>query len=260
MKYSSVLIICLLSVLLVRAQALQEDVVYLINGSVIRGELLSEATADPVSIRVMGGSVWVFQQQEVLRITREEVTWTPVSAMKAPRQAMREKGFYNISTIGLPVGSSISNNYWGYGGTYTAVGLSLHNVTGYRWSRWLGTGLGIGMDVYGSSVSPVSPVYLRMETTPLVRSTHPFGFLDVGYGFRWIEPANEYVDEKGGIFWQAGAGIRFQTRGDVYWQLSAGYLQQRLYSFESYPVDWGAPQRERIMTLRRMVFSVGIGF
>ncbi len=258
MKYVVALLLCLSFVTQAMAQTPQEDVVYLTNGSIIRGVLQSDPNADPVSIMVMGGSVWVFDREEILRIAREEVTWQPTN--KKTRQPMQEKGFFNVSTIGLPIGTGYYNDYWGYGGTYAAVGLSLHNVTGYRWSKWLGTGLGVGMDVFGTSVSPVTPLYVRLETTPVKGSTYPFAFSDIGYGFRWIDAANEYVEEKGGIYWQAGGGIRFQTRGDVWWQLSAGYMQQRLYSFESYPIEWGAPERERILTLRRMVFRLGIGF
>ena len=53
------------------AQMVYEDVIYLKNGSVIRGIILSEIPSDTLRVRTQGGSEFVYNWSDVLKITKE---------------------------------------------------------------------------------------------------------------------------------------------------------------------------------------------
>lgn len=66
-------IVCLL-VLVSNApaqQQFQEDVVYLKNGSIIRGVIIHQVPNEPLKIQIKGGSVMVIQMTDILRIAKE---------------------------------------------------------------------------------------------------------------------------------------------------------------------------------------------
>ncbi|MBQ1696772.1 MAG: hypothetical protein II075_02710 [Bacteroidales bacterium] len=70
MKKTILFLAALLIAIAAGAQTLQ-DVVYLLNGSVIRGTLIEQVPN--VKIRTADGSLWVFKQDEIDKITSEPV-------------------------------------------------------------------------------------------------------------------------------------------------------------------------------------------
>jgi len=48
-----------------------QDVVYLKNGSIIRGQLLESSPAEVVKIETVGRNLFVFKPEEVERVARE---------------------------------------------------------------------------------------------------------------------------------------------------------------------------------------------
>ena len=67
-----IFVICaiLCSSLFVSAKDFRE-VVYLKNGSIIKGIILEQIPNETIKIETSDGSVWVFQMSEVLKITKE---------------------------------------------------------------------------------------------------------------------------------------------------------------------------------------------
>lgn len=63
-----------------------QDVVYLKNGSVVRGIIFEQVPLEKLKIRTADGSIFVFQMSEIERITREApVTPEPVGPMKSKK-------------------------------------------------------------------------------------------------------------------------------------------------------------------------------
>ncbi|MBT3423280.1 MAG: hypothetical protein HOB88_13675, partial [Bacteroidetes bacterium] len=54
------------------AQSDLEDVVYLKNGGLARGKIIEYFPDKHVKIETIGGNVWVFQADEILKIEKEE--------------------------------------------------------------------------------------------------------------------------------------------------------------------------------------------
>jgi hypothetical protein len=68
------------------AQAYYEDVVYLHNGSIIRGTIVEQIPGERVSIRTSDGSVFVFPFEDVERIAKEPRTFS--APRKSPALAL----------------------------------------------------------------------------------------------------------------------------------------------------------------------------
>jgi F0F1-type ATP synthase membrane subunit c/vacuolar-type H+-ATPase subunit K len=58
----------------VRAQGNYEDVVYLKNGSVVRGIIIEQIPGKSIKIQTAGRSVFVYTMEEIEKMTREEVS------------------------------------------------------------------------------------------------------------------------------------------------------------------------------------------
>ena len=68
-----IIIMCVLGFALVSHASAQQyqDVVYLKNGSIIRGVIIEQIPNESLKIQTQGGSVFVFQMSEVVRIAKE---------------------------------------------------------------------------------------------------------------------------------------------------------------------------------------------
>ena len=70
------------------AQQFAEDVVYLKNGSVVRGIIVEQIPNETLKIRTQGGSEFVFEMSDVLKITKE----LPVVEPPMPDQPLPSRG------------------------------------------------------------------------------------------------------------------------------------------------------------------------
>ena len=65
------------------AQSIEEDVIYLHDGSIIRGHITEQIIGDKVKIEILGGSLFVFKVEEIEKITREPSRLQPVMVARA---------------------------------------------------------------------------------------------------------------------------------------------------------------------------------
>ena len=82
------------------SQTEKQDVVYLKTGSIIKGKIVGERNAEKIKVE-SGQNLWVFGKEEIDRIDQELVQ---VSESKQ----FKNKGLFNITTIGLLTGSQNS--------------------------------------------------------------------------------------------------------------------------------------------------------
>lgn len=66
-------ILCLMFSFIVSGQTPMEDVVYLKNGSVIRGTILEQIPAQSLKIQTTENGLFVFTMEEIKKVTREEI-------------------------------------------------------------------------------------------------------------------------------------------------------------------------------------------
>jgi hypothetical protein len=239
----------------------KEDVVYLKNGSIIRGNIQEQKMGESLKIELLGGSVLVFQQNEIDSIKKEDKI---VVAKSKPELVMKQKGYRNITETGIIFGKGTNNNYgYYYGYNRNDFGVQLHTINGYQFNRFLFAGGGMGIERFISYRQSFAPFYLRLSSDLLKKRVTPYVFTDIGYALFWINDLGydsyNYYNNKGGLYLQAGGGVRIFTRSKTSVHIGAAY--KRVNSSSSWEYNYeGSPQYELKRAYQRVVFLVGVSF
>lgn len=248
MKYFKYLLTIGLLAFCINAEAQHyEEVVYLMNGSVIRGDVI-EQNKEKIKIKIAGGSILVYEMSEVERITKEEKKIKDKKGAKDFR--FKETGYYNAVSFGLLPGQDEFGNF--------PFGGSLHYVLGYQYQPIIGAGIGIGADTYlYSEIRNVIPLYL--EARGYLTENQPFSpyySVQAGYGFALVNNTQSMIDAKGGIMLHPKVGFRFPSRSNASFTTEIGYLFQKAsFTFD----DWQGRYRDSV-SFRRISVRLGILF
>ncbi|HEY1166969.1 MAG TPA: hypothetical protein VGE90_17460 [Chitinophaga sp.] len=175
------------------------DVIYLKNGSVIKGTIIdSSATGVKLENRIQ--DTLVYAAREVERITR------------VPRPSkISQKGFYGIMEAGVQFAAD--------------QGAVLRAIAGYRFHWQWQTGIGIGLDDY--SVQSV-PVFADIRYDFSRKSTTLFAYGGAGVSQPWpTTKQRELPGEPGkktpGFYAHAGLGYKIRLGHNNSFHISAGY-------------------------------------
>ena len=192
------------------AQNLQE-VVYLKNGSIIKGVIIEQVPGVSLKIKTYDGSIFAYPMSEVEKITKEEVkpnrggsTRTPSSF---PAPSPQYKGFVDIGyTVGVGLGSGVDRIDL----------LTSHGVQIYP-QLFVGAGAGLNYVYKGNAF--IVPIFANVRTDILDSYITPFVDLKIGYSV---------VDAKG-FFFSPTIGCRIHR-----FNFGIGYVMQRTVLYEDY--------------------------
>lgn len=242
----SLLLLISLYPLTAAAQKGLEDVLYLKNGSILRGKI-TELSADTISIEILGGSVFVFPSSEAKGISREK---------KLVRY--KESGYMFVLETGLLAGRSPGNNI--NQSNKSINSFTIQFVNGHEFRPELALGIGTGIDSYHNFTT--IPVYLRMSgsLSKISKKFSPMYILDGGYGFysRLFNGNSLNNNGYGGLMLNPAAGVRIRLSNRSSFILNAGYRFQK----GSTASFFGAPGdgiREKI-TFNRVSVRAGFMF
>jgi hypothetical protein len=206
-----------------------EDVLYLRNGSIIRGRIVSYVQDQQVKIEILGGSVLVYQMSEVERMAREpgkQPWWIDYySVARANNRALRpvqyrDRGIYH----GFAGGIAFGQNRWG-----SAANLHLHYRGGYRFSPHIAAGASIGLDPYPEGVL-IIPLMLDVHGDAHKRRKTTLHYTaQAGYGFSTGSLPWNFTELNGGPALHVGVGPKLHTRSRSEIAFSVGYKAQRTY-------------------------------
>jgi hypothetical protein len=161
-KFYSFLLACLFAST-VFAQKSYEDVVYLKNGSVIRGMIVEQVPNVSLSIK-SGLNLFVYKLDEIAKYTREP----SISAKKG--FGFKSKGFvanYEIGLTDFPKGTNLPM-------------FSIMLVNGYQFSPYISVGLGVGAEISAKNIYNV-PIYADLRAYFTTTRLAPFFNLGFGY-------------------------------------------------------------------------------
>lgn len=235
----SFLVLMLFPVLLF-GQAKMQDVVYLKDGSILRGEIIEQTSNESLKIEIAGYNILVIQMEEVEKITQE----------RPPKARMfKEEGYVNFTGLDyLPgeLGSAIR----------------FQMVNGYQIDPNFSMGIGIGYTNYNDPLSAI-PLFLDLKYKLLKANTTPFLYLKPGYSFSLLmnesgetNNRNEIESHKGGRTINAGIGLNFIVNENIGWYFSLGYSRDNL----SYKEMQNIRTVETEITYSRVMFGFGLTF
>lgn len=191
-----------------------EEVVYLKNGSVIRGIIVEEFPGKSVKIQTREKNLFVYQLDEVEKITRELYSGSGATASSSTR---KNKGFNAYIDQGL--------NIWFSGDPYPMNYTSI--ALGYKVNRVLFIGGGTGLLARKGFVAV--PVFIDTRLTLTKTKVAPLLNFQAGYispnildGSRDTYYVNE--DSYGGFYFAARPGIGFNLKKDLDLNIYTGYV------------------------------------
>lgn len=244
---------CLLAVLwlsgvmsVAMAQRGMIDVVYLKNGSMIRGVIVEQVPGESIKIETAEGNLFVYRLDEINKMTREEAY-----GYSRRRSAPQQAGASSRRTASLR-----PEAYWGYGGITEAgyaIGVgrmeggaaTLSVINGYQMGNYFYAGLGVGVNYTTSAGSVLMPVFAHFRSRPLSTKVSPYAAFSVGYSVA-LSNAN------GGLYYEPSLGVSFRLRGRQSLTFGVGYMvsQGRYW-------DWGNYEK---FTLSLGAVSLRVGF
>ena len=147
------------------------EVVYLKNGSVIKGLIVEQVPSESLKIQTSDGSLFVYQMDEVAKIAKEEIISPEYYGKVNPARSTTRgyKGFVDIGT-GFSVNGEQNNIF------------SFHTSHGYQFNPYLYLGGGVGFNFYTyPNVTEVwLPIFVDFRVNFLNKRFTPYFDLKIG--------------------------------------------------------------------------------
>lgn len=212
----------------------EEDVLYLKNGSILRGEIVEHLLRESVTIKLVDGTQFTFNTIAIEKITREPSRFMQIK-LKYTRQfkpiVYRKPGFYHLFTMGF----AFNENRWGEPELHP----SLQYRLAYHVNQYLNLGVGTSIDTYEGGL--VMPAMLDLHGDVFKRAFTPHYVLNLGYGFG-LTGTPDHFQFKGGPMGHIGVGVKFRSTKRKEWILTVGYRGQHTYQeFREWPGGWWNP-------------------
>ncbi len=126
-----------------------EDVVYLKNGSIIRGTITEQITGESLKIETKDGSIFVFADDEIDHIAKEEIKGAILEKSKEPTGKRKSPATAGILSFVLPGGGQFYNGEYTKGVIQLGIGLTgfviyLNGVLNLKFDEDINTGIMMG--------------------------------------------------------------------------------------------------------------------
>ena len=211
------LAVCSVSAMVGRVQ----EVVYLKNGSVIRGTIIEQVPNVSLKIQTNDGNIFAYKMSEVAKITKEETSSNRIHSSSSSLLSSFELdgrgpeiGYRGFVDLGCTIGI----------GKLCEWRIELNTVHGYQFMPYLFAGLGVGVHYYFNPAVSV-PIFADIRSDILNNSISPFVEMRVGYS----------PFKAKGFYFNPSLGCRFTMRGINAINTSIGYSMLRSdYEFASY--------------------------
>lgn len=221
--------------LVLAGQSKTEDVIYLKNGSILRGEIVEQVENEFIRIEISGGNVFLIDFNEVEEIKSES---------KKTSTYYKESGYMNRSGLDVLQATNSSSPRF-------------YMVNGYQFTPKFSAGFGIGFTPYNDPLTLI-PFFVDFNFRLLEANYSPFFFLKAGYNFSVHHDEDFIIDEhRGGLLFNPGIGLQFNLSSGLGWYLNAGYnIDNSSYEFDW----WGNQTVENDHSFRRVNFGIGLSF
>ena len=232
------------------AQKEKIDVIYLKNGSVIRGEIVEIMSDGRIKVESLCDNIWVFATDEIERMVKEEYEYKSKTSKDASLPIN-----YNVKGLYSNISASLLQGREEEGVAIPYVGFLF--LTGYQWENGLSIGGGLGLEIFDQSYMPFV-VDVRYLMNKKKRIAH-FIFLQGGYSYS-LDQSDEYYEEyepSWGYLVNPGLGVRINLNSRNALNISVGFryqVNELLYE------DFNNTQVTRTKQYSRVIFTFSYCF
>lgn len=195
------------------AQTPLQEVVYLRNGSIIRGSVIEMVIGESIKIQTADGSLYVYPMTEVLKVTKE----APVSYysqnynVRSSSRSAATSGYEGIADFGYVFGTG----EWGF------HRIEVNTTQGYRFNPYFYLGGGLGFHYYHEPDEVLMPLFADIRCNFTKGKIVPFASMRVGYSFNLTDGVSRC-----GAYFAPSAGVKFFADKKTNFFVSAGYTIQ----------------------------------
>ena len=233
-SFLTVLFLIFLLPLAIHGQQKTEDVIYLNDGGILRGEILDNSDDGYLKVKITGGNVFVIEMDRISEIKNEN----PVR-----QEYFKTSGYINRSGIDVLAGNSNSTRF--------------SMINGYQFSPRFAAGIGVSFVHYDDPIS-LLPVYLDFNVRLLKQNNSSYLFLKTGYSFSMhTNDEMEINNHSGGFTFNPGMGVQLDLANKVGLYINMGYNVDNI----EYEYDWWGNQTvNEDFTFRRINIGFGLVF
>lgn len=217
MKKHLILILFALITSFVWAQNNYQDVVYLKNGSVIRGLIIEQIPNESIKIETSDRSVFVYKMEEIEKMTKEAKLVSKDSEKDFGGEGLKS-GYRGIIEIGYQFGV----------GNYGMDRFKFNVINGGQFNPYFYLGGGVGLRYYSDADAAVIPVFVHPRVNFLDSKISPYLGLSLGYSFN---ASNDF--EGLGLLLSPSTGVTFNVSEKVNINVGLSYEMQDM-DFYSY--------------------------
>lgn len=247
MKHS--LLIILLSISFIMAQESKHEPflskVYIKEGSIYVGQILQYSDTS-LNIQLREGMVLSIPQSTIKKIIQLE---DYAKIRKVVPYQFKEKGWYQINYLSAYGGTSENNDY--------VIGAGFNSIFGYMYSRYLGVGIGLGMNHYAQNI-PINffPIYSELRSYFFGDRIAYYATLAAGYGFASTSKKNNLTDLHGGLMFHPALGIRIGAKKHFNVCFDVGVQTQKTDYKATNP--WSEIKDHYFYNYKRFIFRIGL--
>jgi len=191
------------------------DVIYLKNGSVIRGRIIEQVPDKSVKIETANRNVFVYKTNEIKKIIFE----SPKSNFRLFSDSASHRGYKAIIETGYGIG--LGDNGLGR--------VNLNIINGYQFNPYFSMGFGTGLRYYFDSQSVLIPFFADFRGYFMnSKKFSPYVSLDIGYSF---DATNNF--EGVGVLVNPSVGAAYKISDQFILNLGVGYEMQGMKSYEN---------------------------
>lgn len=209
-KYLALLLFALITTISF-GQSNYQDVVYLKNGSIIRGTIIEQVPNISIKIETADRSVFVYQIDEIEKLTKEAIQ---VKSGISLSNSGLQSGYKGIVELGYQIGT----------GDYGMDRFKLNIINGYQINPYFSLGFGTGLRYYFDSGLTLIPVFADFRANFMNNKISPYLSLGFGYSFDATNKSEEGV----GFLLNPTVGVSFKVSDKSAMNIGLGYEMQHL--------------------------------
>lgn len=236
-KYLTLLLFALITTVSV-GQSNYQDVVYLKNGSIIRGVIIEQVPNKSIKIKTADENVFVYQIDEIEKLTKEPYKGKSSSSFN---NTGLKTGYKGIAELAYQIGT----------GDYGMDRLKLNIINGYQINPYFSLGFGTGLRYYFDAEAALIPFFADFRANFINYKISPYLSLGVGYSF---DATNDF--DGVGFLLNPTVGASFKVSDKSAINVGLGYEIQKIdfYYYDGY-YDYSSSENSGAISI-----NVGISF
>ena len=242
----TVLLLVLLFCSLADAQteeALPQNRLFLFkDGSVIKGNLLNDPTADTLKIQLYSGD-FISLPKKLLRSIKKD---------SHQFQLLEDGRKIHLQGIYQQIGCHLLMGYSDEERDDFLTGFGMHYAIGYRFDPLIGLGLGTGIDIYDQAMLPL---FVDVRGALEKETLSPYYNLHLGIGFP-LNTKSTNLNKAAGLLFYPSIGLLYATKKHHSIHFDVGYKLQKM----TRTFDQGWQTHLDRISYRRVVLRLGWEF